>query len=67
MNVKNKVSDIYANKTTRIRGFVADRLKQKSVLNCDLFKDDDTNYKKKISTMLDKLNQVLSNRTRSLV
>ena len=39
----------------KFRGYLADKLKRKSVLNSDLFKISETDYKKKVSQMLERI------------
>ncbi|CDW82160.1 UNKNOWN [Stylonychia lemnae] len=48
-----------ANEKTRIKGYLAEKLRRKSVLNCELFKNRNINYKVKVSNMIDRINRVI--------
>ena len=44
---------------SKYRGYIAEKLRRKSVLNCELFKNKDINYKNRVHSMIDHMNKVL--------
>ena len=47
-------------KSLAVQGFMAERLRKQSVLNANLFRKENVDYKEKVSTMVKKLNSVLN-------
>lgn len=41
----------------KFKGFLGEKLRRKSVLNSELFKNKDIDYKKKVNTMLARLSK----------
>eukprot|EP00347_Sterkiella_histriomuscorum_P008019 403346680 len=46
-----------AGEQTKIRGFLAEKLRRKSVLNCELFKISNVDYKQRVNQMLENIDK----------
>ena len=56
-DIGNTVKKETQSEVSKIRGFMAEKLRRKSILNCEMFKYVEMDYKKKVNNMLEAIDE----------